>query len=127
MQQQFFINQHSNLPILRLELINDGRNDFRKFFEMIQNCTITFSMKNVDTDIYKISNASAYIIPKSKDTAVEQYLICYDWKKRDTKEKGVYEGTFTLTFDDSLSSEYDEYSKGELIMPIREKLIISVI
>lgn len=127
MQQQFFINQGSTLPTLRLELINDGRNDFRKFFEMVQNCTITFSMKNVDTDVFKISNANAYIVLKSKDAAVEQYLICYDWKKRDTKEKGTYEGYFTLTFDGTLSSEYDEYEKGELIMPIREKLIISIL
>lgn len=127
MNQNFIIKQHSNLPTLRMELINDGRNDFKKFFEMVQNCSITFSMKNMDTDVYKISNANAYIVPKSKDSAIEQYLICYDWKSRDTKEKGTFEGTFTLTFDGTLSSEYDEYTKGELIMPIREKLIITIL
>ena len=125
MNQNFIIKQHSNLPTLRMELINDGRNDFKKFFEMVQNCSITFSMKNMDTDVYKISNANAYIVPKSKDSAIEQYLICYDWKSRDTKEKGTFEGTFTLTFDGTLSSEYDEYTKGALIKPIREKLIIT--
>ena len=30
---EFFINKDSNLPPLKMELINDGRNDFRMFFE----------------------------------------------------------------------------------------------
>ena len=30
---EFFINQNSTLPPLKMELINDGRNDFHKFFE----------------------------------------------------------------------------------------------
>ena len=44
---EFFINQNSNLPPLKMELVNDGRNDFRKFFEKIQNATIKFNMYDV--------------------------------------------------------------------------------
>lgn len=127
MNQNFFINQHSVLPSIRMELINDGRNDFKKFFEAIQNCDITFTMKNTETNVIKIANAEAYITLKSKESPIEQYLICYDWKPRDTKEKGVYEGIFTLKFNGLLSSEYDSYPEGELIMPIREKLIITIL
>ena len=109
-----------------MELIHDGRNDFRKFFEAIQNCSITFTMVNTDTNVIKIANAEAYAIKREKDGCVDQYLLCYDWKPRDTKEKGVYEGIFTLHFDGTLSSEYSTYPKGNLIVPIREKLIISI-
>ena len=41
---EFFINKNSTLPYLKMELVNDGRNDFRKFYEKIQNATIKFNM-----------------------------------------------------------------------------------
>lgn len=126
MQQQFFIKQNSTLPLLRMELINDGRNDFKKFYEAIQNCDITFTMRNVNTNVIKVSNAKAYAVKKENENCVEQYVICYPWKSRDTKEKGTYEGWFSLNFDGTLSSEYATYPQGELIMPIREKLIIVI-
>lgn len=126
MQQQFFIKQYSTLPTLRMELINDGRNDFKKFHEAIKNATITFTMVNADTGVIKIANAEAFITPKEGDGCEEQYLICYQWKNRDTKDKGVFEGYFNITFDGTLSSEYSTYPKGDLIMPIREKLIIII-
>ena len=31
MGQDFFINKKSTLPVLKMELVNDGRNDFRNF------------------------------------------------------------------------------------------------
>lgn len=126
MQQQFFIKQNSTLPILRMDLINDGRNDFKKFHEAIRNCDITFSMTNVDTNVIKIANAKAYVQEREGDGCSKHYCICYPWKNRDTKEKGTFEGVFTLNFDGTLSSEYDTYPKGELIVPIREKLIIVI-
>lgn len=126
MQQQFFINQHSTLPTLRMELINDGRNDFKKFYDIIQNAEITFTMTNCDTNVIKIANEKAYLSKREVDGCTDQYLICYQWKPRDTKEKGVYEGVFTLHFDGTLTSETDTYPKGDLIMPIREKLMIII-
>ena len=51
MTQQFFINKDSILPTLRLELIYDGRHDYNKFWDAIQNSDITFTMTNVDTNI----------------------------------------------------------------------------
>ena len=126
MQQQFYINQNSVLPILKMELINDGRNDFKKFYDIVKNCSITFTMTNMDTNVIKIANAEAFIAKKENEGCVEQYLICYEWKPRDTKEKGVFEGVFTLHFDGTLTSETTEYPKGDLIMPIREKLVIII-
>lgn len=126
MQQQFFINQNSTLPILRMELINDGRNDFKKFHECIQNATITFTMVNADTGVIKISNEKAYICEKEGNGCESQYLICYQWKKRDTKDKGIYEAYFNIEFDGTLTSEYTTYPEGNLIMPIREKLLIII-
>lgn len=124
--QNFFINQNSELPILRMELIYDGRNDFNKFWDAIQDSTITFTMTNVDTNIIKIANAPCYIKRKENNGCSEEYVICYDWKKRDTKEKGVFEGIFKIKFNGNISSESISYPVGELIMPIRDKLIITI-
>ena len=51
---EFFINKNSTLPKLKMELVNDGRNDFRKFYEKIQNATITFTMYDVETKIKRV-------------------------------------------------------------------------
>lgn len=127
MHQQFFINKDSVLPILRMELIYDGRHDFNKFWDAIQDSDITFTMTNVDTKVIKIANAPCYIKLREIDGCVDQYVICYDWKKRDTKESGTYEGVFTINFNGNLTSETDtSYPKGDLIMPIREKLMITI-
>lgn len=110
-----------------MELIWDGRGDFNKFYDCIQNAEITFTMTNVATNVIKVSNAQAYIKRREIDGCVEQYIICYDWKKRDTKEKGSYEGYFTIHFNDDLKSDTVTYPSGDLIMPIREKLSINII
>ena len=124
--QYFYIRQNSTLPTLRMELIEDGRHDFRKFYESVQNCTITFTMVNVDTKITKIAKAPCYIKLKEDDGCVEKYVICYDWKPRDTKEAGTFKGTFELTFGE-IKSDETEYPTGNLNMPIREVLTIVIL
>lgn len=125
--QTFYINQYSTLPTLRLELIQDGRNNFHKFYDMLQDCTITFSMVNKENNLIKIANAPAYIQLKDHCNCNEEYLICYDWKERDVKEKGVYDGYFTLSFNGNLTSEDTIYPQGKLIVPIEEKLEIVIL
>lgn len=124
--QEFYINQYSTLPTLRMELIEDGRHDYNKFFEAIQNADITFTMVNLDTGITKIAKAPCYIKRKEGDGCVEQYVICYDWKERDTKEKGVFKGMFTINFSRNLKNDNYTYPIGTLEMPIRDDLYITI-
>ena len=37
---EFFINKGATLNVLKLQLIQDGRNDFNRFFDMIQNAKL---------------------------------------------------------------------------------------
>lgn len=124
--QYFYIKQNSTLPTIRLELIEDGRSDFHKFHECVQAADITFTMVNVDTNVTKIAKAKAYIKLRENGGCEEQYVICYDWKERDTKECGTYEGTFEITFDPQIKNDSYTYPNGLLRMPIREKLYIIV-
>ena len=124
--QYFYIRQNSTLPTLRMELIEDGRHDYRKFYDSIQNCSITFTMVDIDTNITKVAKAPCYIKLKEDGGCVEKYVICYDWKERDTKDVGTYKGTFDITFN-PIKSDETEYPTGKLIMPIRETLNIIIL
>lgn len=114
------------LPILSMALIHDGRHDFHKFYEMIQNSDITFSMKDVDTGIHKIANSPAFI-KKVDDTCCEdQFLVCYQFSKRDTDKPGKYIGHFTIKFGDDLKNDDYNYPEGVLKVPIRDELYVIV-
>lgn len=125
--QYFYLKQDSTLPVLRMELIEDGRHDFKKFHECIQAADITFTMVNVDTNVTKIAKAKAYIKLREYDGCEEQYVICYDWKARDTKDCGTFKGTFEITFDPNIKNDSYSYPSGILNMPIREELYIVIL
>lgn len=125
MKQYFYINQNSELPILKMEVIYDGRGDFNKIYDSLQNCDITFSMMNVDSGVFKVSNAPCYIKERESDGCVTKYDVCYDWKKRDTRDKGTYKGQFKIHFN-PIKGESTIYPTGDLIMPIREDLEIII-
>lgn len=123
--QEFYIKKDAVLPRLVLELIEDGRHSYNKFHELIQTANITFTMVNRETGVTKIAKAPAYIKAREDGGCVEQYVICYDWKKRDTKEEGNYLGEFNIEFGQLKNDEYD-YPTGNLRMPIREDLLIVI-
>ena len=52
---EFFIKQNATLPTLKMQVVKDGRNDFRSFMESLQNAIITFSMINSDNGVLKIA------------------------------------------------------------------------
>ena len=119
---EFFINKNSTLPILKMELVNDGRNDFRKFYEKIQNATITFTMYDVETKIKKISCSQAEIemsvANDCENTETPTYYITFQFSGSQTSKSGRYNGYFTINFLDGT---------GTLIAPIRDELYINVL
>ena len=123
--QEFYIKKDAVLPRLVMEVIEDGRHSFNKVHEMLQNSSITFTMVNRETGVTKIAKAPAYIKLREDGGCVDQYVICYDWRKRDTKEEGNYIGTFDIEFGEVKNDDYT-YPKGNLVMPIREDLLIVI-
>ena len=114
---EFFIKQNATLPTLKLQVVKDGRNDFRSFMETLQNAIITFSMVNTDNGILKIASKPAYITEKFFDNpdAPQEFYIYYNFTANDTKTPGRYMGEFSFTT-----------TEGELIVPIRESLFINI-
>jgi hypothetical protein len=110
-----------------MELIEDGRHDYHKIFEALQAADITFTMINIDTNVTKVAKAKAYIKLRENDDCTEQYVICYDWKERDTKEAGSYKGIFDINFGGNIKNDLYTYPNGLLTTPIREELLITVL
>lgn len=126
--QYFYILQDATLPLLRLELVKDGINDFyrsARFNEMIQNADVTFSMWD-ERDVLKISNAPCEIVLSKSGECEENYIIQYKWKKRDTRNKGQYKGIITINFKDDLYQDGVSYPDGILKAPIQEELKILI-
>ena len=102
-----------------MELIQDGRNDFNKFFEKIQNADIFFSMTNVVTGVKKIAKKVAttqLVLPTS--CVGEEYYLTYQFTAAQTAVSGRYVGQFEIVFLDGT---------GTLVVPIREELFINVL
>jgi hypothetical protein len=117
---EFFINKDSELPVLKLELIRDGRNDFQKFFEKVQDANIYFSMYDVITGVKKIGKkrTGVALVEPVSDCVGEEYYLTYKFSSKDTEKAGRYVGRFTIEFLDG---------SGNLIVPIREELFINIL
>ena len=87
---EFFIRKDSLEPVLKMQLIQDGRNDFRKFYQGLENAILSFSMKKVDTGEYVILNKAAGIVQKTQvdPTNDTEYYIYYRWQPTDVMEEG---------------------------------------
>ena len=113
----FFIKKNATLPVLKLQVVKDGRSDYNKFMDMIEESAIFFSMVDVETGIPKISSRPAGFVEKTfvDLNAGPEYYIYYQFTSKDTKKVGRYEGQFLLRNND-----------GVLILPIRDKLFINI-
>ncbi len=116
----FNINKNSTLPVLKLELIQDGRNDFHRFFELIQNANIFFTMFDSITGVRRIGKkvASTELVLPVSDCVGEEYYLTYQFTAKETEKTGRFVGQFIVEFLDGT---------GTLIVPIREELFINIL
>lgn len=121
---EFFIRQGSTDPILKLRLIDDGKNDKSSFNDMLENSEITFEMFDVTTQQYHVLNGPCLLTTRTKkyDQTTDEYYITYRFRENDTSIKGKFEGLVTIQFLDTNSNP-----THKLIVPIKEKLFINVI
>ena len=126
---EFIIKKGSVNPVLRMELIKDGRYDFKKSMidNAIQDSVVKFYMKDVETDLLKVAKADADIVLAQEEGCEEKYILQYKWKERDTKKEGIYEGWFEINFNGNIKEEGVDYPSGKMIVPIQEKLQIIIL
>ena len=120
----FFIRQGATDPILKMRLIDDGKNDKSSFNTLLENSDITFEMTDVATGIPVILNAECSLALRVKkyNQTTDEFYIVYRFTEEQTSETGKFEGKFTIQFIDE-----NQNPTTKLIVPIREKLFINII
>jgi len=90
---EFFIKKDSTLPILIMEVVNDGRTDnYKKFNEDLVNASIRFSMKRESDGAQKIVMNNAFITEKllnNSDSPEEYYIYINGHREILTKKVGL--------------------------------------
>jgi hypothetical protein len=114
---EFFIKKNATLPLLKMAVVRDGRNDYNNMMDFIEQSSIFFSMVSVDTGIPKISTRPAGFVSVEllDPNADPEYFVYYQFTPRDTNKVGRYQGQFLFRND-----------QGTMILPIREELYINV-
>ena len=120
----FFIRQGATDPILKMRLIDDGKNDKSSFNELLENSDITFEMTDIKSQTPFILGAPCQIALRTKkyNQTTDEYYIIYRFTELQTSEVGKFEGKFTIQFTDE-----NQVPTTKLIVPIREKLFIHII
>ena len=114
---EFYIGQNTTLPILKMQVIKDGKHDIDAMLQIIEESVLYFSMKDIKNGSYKILNSSAGFVEKIflEPNSDVEYYVYYKFSKNDTSKSGRFEGEFLLKSEN-----------GTLLLPIRDKLFINV-
>lgn len=120
---EFFIRQGASDPILKMRMIDDGKNDKSSFNDLLENADITFEMFDVQTDTPVLLNETCNITTRTKhyNQTTDEYYITYRFTESQTSEIGKYEGKIIVQFNDT-----DGNPTNKLILPVKEKLYINI-
>lgn len=120
---EFFIRQGSSDPILKMRMIDDGKNDKTSFNDLLESADITFEMSDVKTGEPVILNSDCFVTTRTKlyNQTTEEYYITHRFTETQTSEMGKFEGKITIQFLDT-----DLNPTTKLILPVKEKLYINI-
>ena len=93
---EFTIGQNSTLPLLKLQVVKDGIEDYQSMMSFIETSSIFFSMVDTQTGIPKIYTHAASFVEKTEvnPNASPEYYVYYRFTPQDTSRVGRYEGQF---------------------------------
>jgi len=120
---EFFIRQGASDPILKMRMIDDGKNDKSSFNDLLENANITFDMFKIEDGEPEILSSTCYITTRDKkyNQTTDEYYITHRFKESQTANMGKYEGKITVQF---LDTNLNPTTK--LILPVKEKLFITI-
>jgi hypothetical protein len=120
---EFFIRQGASDPILKMRMIDDGKNDKTSFNDLLESADITFEMSDVKTGEPVILNSDCFVTTRTKlyNQTTEEYYITHRFTETQTSEMGKFEGKITIQFLDTNGNP-----TTKLILPVKEKLYINI-
>lgn len=121
---EFYIRQGASDPILKMRMIDDGKNDKSSFNTLLETgCDITFEMSDVKTGEPIVLGAQCLLTNRTKKykQTTDEYYITYRFTEQQTSEIGRFEGKVNIQFK---NTNGDNTTK--LILPIKERLYINI-
>ena len=114
---EFYIAKNATLPLLKMQVVQDGRSSYLEFMESLPFSTIYFTMIDYYTGVPKIVSAPCYItsLILTEPGAGVEYYIYFQFTSMDTDTPGRYQGQFLI-----------KNEEGNLILPLREQLYINI-
>ena len=78
---EWFIRKNATLPVLKINVIKDGRSDYDRSMRYLQDTEIFFSMVDTKTGIPKITSRPAGLIKKeSLNTDIDtEYYVYFSY------------------------------------------------
>jgi hypothetical protein len=120
---EFFIRQGASDPILKMRLIDDGKNDKSSFNDLLENADITFEMYDYKTEEPVILNSECLVTYRTKlyNQTTDEYYITHRFTEEHTSNIGKFEGKITVQFKDTNGD-----NTTKLILPVKERLFINI-
>lgn len=112
----FYIRSGSNLPILKVLLITDGRPDFDSIISNIESSRLFFSIYNIKTGLAKFERRPCIVSQFIDSNGNTKYYIEFQFKRKDTTNDGVYRGEFSISVGEE-----------NFILPLGEELKIYIL
>ena len=109
---EFFIKQNATLPVLKFNLISDGRSDYNHVNNIVGDSSIFMTMTNLHTSSVIIYDG---ICQKYIDANTNDYYVNFQFNQRETSEVGRYLVEFKIS-----------NTQGELILPLTEKIYVNI-
>lgn len=106
---EFFIRKNSTLPILEIDLIKDGRLDFNYINSNLNGSTIYFSMKDIDTQVYRVLNGVCTL-------DISTNAVYYTFTKKNTVNTGRFICEFSFNNDQGIAN-----------LPINDNLYVTIL
>ena len=114
---EFFIKKNATLPVLKINVIKDGRSDYDRSMRYLQDTEIFFSMVDTETGVPRITSRPAGIMKKTQlsASADTEYYVYYQFTPFDTKKVARYKGQFLFRNE-----------TGIMILPLNQDVFINV-
>ena len=88
---EWFIKKGATLPLLKVNVIKDGRSDYNRSMKFLSETDVFFSMVDTETNIPRITTRPAGLMSKIAPltASTSDYYVYYQFTPFDTKKVGL--------------------------------------
>ena len=114
---EFYIKQNSTLPVLKMEIIKDGRSDFNLNSFLSASTIFLISLYDRHSDTFLFASKECYVTTEYSDFEGKNlYYLNYQFTNKDTKKIGRYEVQVSIPSEN-----------GVTVLPLMDKYFVNVL